>query len=302
MIELKSEADLLKLIEDKVPESLHLDYKRSESLSKSSDKRRELAKDVAAFATAEGGVLIYAIAEDEESHVASTIDRGLDPNDISKEWIEQVIDSNVSPRIEGIRINSIELVTTSPGRFSYVINIPPSPRAPHMVFNRYYMRQNFQSVPMEDYQVRDVMSRQNSPKLEFITELHRYTEGTSIRFGVENIGLVAAENLYIEIDFHKASICPSGWAPTPILPVLSYFPANGEKKLDKLTFMQTDVPHQAYYGNPTRIPPLLYPGIKILIRELMVSVRDDVQPNQKIVARLYAKNMPVVEKHIALPV
>jgi predicted HTH transcriptional regulator len=48
--------DLENLIKNQVQESLHLDYKDSRAIS---DKlRHEIAKDVSAFANADGGVII----------------------------------------------------------------------------------------------------------------------------------------------------------------------------------------------------------------------------------------------------
>ncbi len=50
---------------------------------------------------------------------------------------------------------------------AYVITIPQATtNAPHQApDNKYYYRQNFQSVPMEDYQVRDTMRRATTPEL-----------------------------------------------------------------------------------------------------------------------------------------
>src|SRR5262245_49744294 len=89
---------------------------------------------------------------------------GVDSGVITREWIEHVIDSNVQPRIVGLRIKPIEVAQ---GRLAYAITIPAATtNAPHMApDNKYYYRQNFQSVPMEDYQVRDTMRRVTTAEL-----------------------------------------------------------------------------------------------------------------------------------------
>jgi hypothetical protein len=53
------------------------------------------------------------------------------------------------------------------GSHAYVIDIPAAiARAPHQASdNKYYKRQNFQSVPMEDYEIRDVFRRARTPDL-----------------------------------------------------------------------------------------------------------------------------------------
>ena len=159
------EADLLDLIRLGVQESLELDYKRSEALSKMDSKKTEISKDVSAFANSAGGVLVYGLAED--GHIPTAIDGGVDPAELSKEWLEQVINSRIQRRIDGLRVNQVLLSTTSPGRVAYVVSIPQSARAPHQASDkRFYKRFNFESVPMEEYEVRDVANRTSAPALD----------------------------------------------------------------------------------------------------------------------------------------
>jgi len=92
------------------------------------------------------------------------IDQGLDPSVITRESLEQLIDGGVRPRIDGLKIVAIPL---NAGKFAYAVTVPQSAyRAPHQApDHRYYKRQNFQSVPMEDYEIRDVLRRATTPKL-----------------------------------------------------------------------------------------------------------------------------------------
>jgi hypothetical protein len=171
------EADLLALIANAIEEHLNLDYKGSDALLNDVDpskvpgdgKKKEIAKDVSAFANSAGGVLVYGIQE--VGNVPVSLDCKLDPKITTREWLEQVINSGIKPKIDGIRINPVALDATAPGRVAYVVDIPQSDRAPHMApDNRYYKRVNFMSVPMEDYEVRDVMNRSQSPHLEMKVE------------------------------------------------------------------------------------------------------------------------------------
>jgi hypothetical protein len=78
-----------------------------------------------------------------------------------------------------------------------VIVIPQATtRAPHQANDkRYYKRYNFQSVAMEDYEVKDIMKRSTSPDLYF------------------NLKLVPVENeenaIYLEITVENKSIQPA---------------------------------------------------------------------------------------------
>jgi hypothetical protein len=149
------------LVDEQLPESLTLDYKASPALSKEDRKRDEMCKDVSAFANSAGGQIVYGIEED--GPIPVSLDKGSDPNVITREWIEQVLNSRISPKIEGLRITPIPLGTGN----AFVITVPQATsRAPHQApDNKYYRRYNFQSVAMADYEVRDMMRRTTTPDL-----------------------------------------------------------------------------------------------------------------------------------------
>jgi hypothetical protein len=160
-----TEDDILTMIQDQRQESIDLDYKSCDSLQKTDGKRNELSKDASAFANSAGGTLIFGVLEDK--HVPTGIDVGYDPFDISKEWIEQVINSKIQRRIDGVRIREIPIPKTHVGKVIYSVYVLQSERAPHMAADhRYYKRFNFESVPMEEYEVRDVARRTSSPDLQ----------------------------------------------------------------------------------------------------------------------------------------
>lgn len=95
--------DLESLIKNRVQESLHLDYKGSRAISDGA--QGEIAKDVSAFANADGGMIIYGIQENQ--HLPEAIDEGVDHARFSREWLEQVILDNINPRIDGLLITQI---------------------------------------------------------------------------------------------------------------------------------------------------------------------------------------------------
>lgn len=159
------EQDLLDLIRLGVQEGLELDYKQCDALQRSDGKKNEISKDVSAFSNSAGGVIVYGMKEN--GHVPTSIDVGFDPNEISKEWLEQVINSRIQRRIDGVRVNQVALLTSSPGKVAYVVVVPASIRAPHQAADkRFYKRFNFESVPMEEYEVRDTANRSTVPDLD----------------------------------------------------------------------------------------------------------------------------------------
>src|SRR3954463_3820580 len=98
MLNLTTKADLERLVIEGIQESLTLDYKASPALSKDSKPREELCKDVSALANSAGGQIIYGIEEKDQRPVR--VDDGTMA--VTREWIEQVLDSNVQPRMLGV--------------------------------------------------------------------------------------------------------------------------------------------------------------------------------------------------------
>src|ERR1700733_3019609 len=107
MLDIKSLADIHALIEERLPEGLSLEYKSSPALKKTSDARSELVKDVTAFANSAGGQIIYGVSE--SGGMPSAPDGGTDTRDISADWISQVLETSASPRVQGLKIETIPL-------------------------------------------------------------------------------------------------------------------------------------------------------------------------------------------------
>lgn len=161
------ENDLLEIVNTGTRESIDLDFKRSDALLNikgQKDVRYEISKDVSALANSAGGTLIYGIMEN--GHVATGLDAGSDPNVLKKEWLQQIITSIIHRKIDGVRINQLALTTQSPGNVAYVVYVPQSMRTPHQALDKkFYKRYEFESVAMEEYEVRDLYRRGEVPDL-----------------------------------------------------------------------------------------------------------------------------------------
>lgn len=150
-------------IKNGIEENINLDYKRSDSLGKNNEKKKELSKDVSAFANSAGGVIIYGMKEFDEAskrHLPEKID-AVSRTEISKEWIEQVINSNISPKIHGISVTPIQVGEERDNKVIYVVEIPQSTTAHQAKDKRYYKRYNFESIMMDDWEIKDIINRKN---------------------------------------------------------------------------------------------------------------------------------------------
>jgi hypothetical protein len=171
MLNLKTKTDLLRLVDEAIQESLTLDYKASPALSRDGKAPDELCKDVAALANSTGGQLIYGIEEDKITKKPSRVDDGVTDPKITREWIEQILNSRVQPRMHGIQIVQIDLQN---GKFGYVITVPQSQTGPHQSPDqKYYRRFELQSVPMYDHEIKDVMRRATTPDLFVVVSMEK---------------------------------------------------------------------------------------------------------------------------------
>jgi len=161
---------LNQLIINKEQENLNLEYKSSGSLGKTDEKRKEITKDVSAMANSDGGVIIYGIKENQENKQFPESIEPINPKEYSKEWLEQVI-SLIRPKVDGIIITPI--IANNENFVVYIVDIPKGDTAHQAQDLRYYKRFNFSSTPMQDYEIRDIMSRNKSPKFELSFYIER---------------------------------------------------------------------------------------------------------------------------------
>lgn len=177
MIVPKTLEDIQKMIAEGTEENINLDYKAAEALQNTDGKKKEIAKDVSAMANAAGGVIIYGVKEFDEkdkNHLPEKI-TPITRLAFTKEQLEQIINSNISPKIEGIVIHSINL--ENPEEVVYVVEIPQSNTAHQNTKDKiYYKRHNFLSEAMLDYEIRDVMNRLQHPVIDIDFVIEKQTK------------------------------------------------------------------------------------------------------------------------------
>lgn len=195
-----TESKIQNYITSEIEESLTLEYKSAEALGKSDYQKKEITKDVSAMANSAGGLLIYGIREFAEKNKRHLPEKFVPVNreEFPREWLEQIINS-IRPRIDGIQIHSIQL-SSGENDVIYVIEIPQSNTAHQARNHRYYKRFNFQSVPMEDYEIRDVIFREQMPEvvIRFFIELKENEQNLIIQ--AKNLGSAYARYVACFVD------------------------------------------------------------------------------------------------------
>ncbi|HOO55110.1 MAG TPA: ATP-binding protein [Methanothrix sp.] len=155
-LDLLEEADLWRLMEDEVPESKVIDYKKR--LPGPSDlEKREFLRDVSSFANASGGHLVYGIAEENGVPVKICGLADIDPDhEILR--LESMVQTGIAPRIPGISMRSVPL---EGGRSVIVVRIPKSWASPHMITkgsSRFYSRNSAGKYPLDVFEIRTAFS------------------------------------------------------------------------------------------------------------------------------------------------
>lgn len=194
-------AYLNNLIENKVEENLNLDYKASGALDKQNNKTSEISKDVSAMANSDGGILIYGISEDKiNKHLPEKIDP-INRKEFSKEWLEQIIQDKIRPRISNFKIYPINI---NDEQVVYIVEIIKSNTAHQAFDKKYYKRFNFQSTAMYDYEIRDILNRSKNPEITLDFKLR--DQRTKLIIRALNKGSVYAKYLNIKIKIPKNAV------------------------------------------------------------------------------------------------
>jgi len=150
-------ADLEALVANQVAERRTLEYKR-ELPGNGEGQRKEFLADVTSFANAQGGDLLFGIAEANGTAANIT---GLAADDPDQEILrcEDILLAGVEPRIPGLRLRWIDI---GDRRGVLLIRIPASSIAPHRVIfkqsNRFYGRKSNGKYEMDTHELRDAFT------------------------------------------------------------------------------------------------------------------------------------------------
>lgn len=122
-------ADVQGLLDAQIPEGQHLDYKLTLPDRRNPQATEEFRLDVAAFANAEGGYLLYGVAESERRPTSFPGLPGLDAEGEVRR-LHAVLASDLEPRIAGVTIAAVPLLGGAP---VLVVHVPRSWQRPHWV-------------------------------------------------------------------------------------------------------------------------------------------------------------------------
>jgi Putative DNA-binding domain len=119
---------LRSLIESEIAEGQTIEFKRLINIADANAKKN-LSAEVAAFANASGGDIVFGIDEKEGKASKLTPLPGFDP-DKTQLQLRQIFNSNIEPPVPGLIFCPVEI---RPAEFALVLRIPRSWTRPHVL-------------------------------------------------------------------------------------------------------------------------------------------------------------------------
>jgi hypothetical protein len=161
-------ADFQGLVNNRIPEGPHLDYKETAYSGRPSDIR-EMLRDVIALANADGGYLVMGVREDGNNRPVEFCPIG---DYVQKcQGIRQACLDGIQERIDGLEVCGYEV---EPNRGIIVIHVPESEKTPHMVsmdhHSDFYRRYDTDKRVMAIGEIRD--SFIDSPYFRRLAEIN----------------------------------------------------------------------------------------------------------------------------------
>lgn len=173
------EAGSFSLVKDWIgqAEDLYLDFKQKEDPTTgvpSVGDKRVLAKALSGFGNSDGGLLVWGIeaAKDKNKPDSPDVAKALKPISSIRAFhadLNSLIRLATKPVLPGVL--NFRVLEDSTRDFGYVVtHVPAGPHPPYGAEldnnNHYYKRSGSSFYPMEPFDIRDVVFRQNYPKID----------------------------------------------------------------------------------------------------------------------------------------
>ncbi|MBU0716752.1 MAG: putative DNA binding domain-containing protein, partial [Planctomycetes bacterium] len=146
-------------------EHVDLGFKSHQALDQTDTRKREAAITVSSFANGTGGIVVYGVEEAGEGRYK--IGAGFPPDGkVSKDFLVSVLDSQIQPYVQGLRVFRIEIDEDS-GNFVLLAQIPRAEVEPHQAPDKvYYVRRDGHKAQMSHQEVKDAFFRARYPNLQ----------------------------------------------------------------------------------------------------------------------------------------
>jgi Putative DNA-binding domain len=158
---LTTQADIQRLIADRVQEGPHLDFKRDLPVAWDNSAKHELLADVTAFANSGGGEIVYGIDENEAAEASAICPQTLASVDQEVRRLQDFLLNLAEPRLPGVQVHAVPVTLAGKSGYVLVVRVPQSWAAPHRVkTNQHlYVREGLRKRPLDVPELRALFVR-----------------------------------------------------------------------------------------------------------------------------------------------
>lgn len=156
-----TQADVQRLITDRVQEGPHLDFKRDLPAAWDNSARHELLADVTAFANSGGGDIVYGVDENEAAEASVICPQTLASVDQEVRRLQDFLLNLAEPRLPGVQVHAVPINEAGKPGHVLVVRVPQSWAAPHRVkTNQHlYVREGLRKRPLDVPELRALFVR-----------------------------------------------------------------------------------------------------------------------------------------------
>lgn len=232
-------------------ESHHLEFSSGiNNPHKKDEFINSLCREISGFANADGGKVIVGVRAKKmgKMEVIDKVDQGINPEIFGKEDLEQILLGNLSRGVD-MKIKVIRKTIRAKNWYA-VINVPQADTAVQSLRDyKYYRRRNFETVPMTNDEIVDVMNRSKSPILVLDFSVGNVGGYNVLQTRILNKGKVIATNFGFNLFFDPQQVSPK-WRHPNTNQVIEYKEGKGIFKYRS-------------YLDPNK--PKLFPGDEYLV-------------------------------------
>jgi len=158
-----TQADLVHLISERQSEGQRLDFKGALPTAWNDKAKNDLQSDVAAFANATGGYLVFGMEQDADGCAAKLVPQAFNP-DTDAMRVESILGDGVEPRMPGCKVQPVPVDVDGTTGYAILVYVPQSWVGPHRVKSsrHFYLRDGLQSRPVDVPELRSMFIRSES--------------------------------------------------------------------------------------------------------------------------------------------
>ncbi|TAK27458.1 MAG: ATP-binding protein [Myxococcaceae bacterium] len=209
-------AGLVRMVEERRQESLHLEFKQKDWRELDQSMKGRVAREVSGFANVEGGVTLFGIKSEERGSKEPDFAKSIAPIPEASRFqaeLGRLLVELTTPTVAGIQTQVFES-PSEPGTGVVAMYIPDSPAKPHRatagdgtVKDRYYMRTETNTAPMSHSLLAALFAQTAPPRLRMAAKFLSGAQEDFVRLWVANRGRGTARRVAVRCDIIKGC----GW-------------------------------------------------------------------------------------------